>query len=53
MQYLAKGILPQKRGERYKLKKLATRYFCIAESFSRKGMMGTHYDAWVLRKQAG
>ena len=25
--------------------------FCITESFSRKGMMGTHYDVWVPRKQ--
>ena len=26
-QYLTKGILPQKHSERYKLKRLATRYF--------------------------
>ena len=25
--------------------------FYIMESFSKKGMMGTHYDVWVLRKQ--
>ena len=27
MQYLVEGILPQKHGERYKLKRLATHYF--------------------------
>ena len=27
MQYLAEGILPQKHSERYKLKRLAMRYF--------------------------
>ena len=27
MQYLAEGILPQKHSEKYKLKRLVTRYF--------------------------
>ena len=27
MQYLTEGVLPQKHSERYKLRKLATRYF--------------------------
>ena len=25
--------------------------FCIIESFSKKGMMGNHYNVWVPRKQ--
>ena len=27
MQYLVEGVLPQRHSERYKLKRLATRYF--------------------------
>ena len=40
MQYLAKGILPQKRGERSKLKKLATRYFLHSRVLFKKGYDG-------------
>jgi len=25
--------------------------FCMTKSFSRKGMIGTHYNVWVSRKQ--
>ena len=44
MQYLAKGILLQKRSERYKLKKLAVRYFLHEEILFKKG-----YDGDPLR----
>ena len=51
VQYLAKGVLPQKHSERYKFKKLATCYFLYEEILLRKDMMGTHYDVWVPKKQ--
>ena len=41
IQYLTEGILPQKYGERYKLKRLAHVTFCITWSFSKNDMMGT------------
>ena len=41
-QYLIEGILPQKYNERYKLKRQDI--FCMTKSYSRKDMMGTHYD---------
>ena len=44
VQYLAKGVLPQKHSERHKFKKLATRYFLYEEILLRRDMMGTHYD---------
>ena len=51
VQYLEEGVLPQKHSERYKLKKLAVRYFYIRESFLRKDMMETYYDVWVRKKR--
>ena len=51
LQYLAKGVLPQKHNERYKLKKLAVHYFYMRESFLRKDMMETYYDVWVRKKR--
>ena len=44
MQYLAKGILPQKHSERYKLKRLAVCYFLHEGVFFEKG-----YDGDPLR----
>ena len=44
MQYLTKGILPQKHNERYNLKRLATRYFLHNMVFFKKG-----YDGDPLR----
>ena len=44
MQYLAKGILSQKHSERYKLKRLATRYFLYNTILFKKG-----YDGDPLR----
>ena len=44
MQYLAEGVLSQKHSERYKLKKLAMRYFYMRESFLRMDMMETYYN---------
>ena len=43
-QYLTKGILPQKHSERYKLKRLATRYFLLNTVLLKKG-----YDGGPLR----
>ena len=43
-QYLTKGILPQKHSERYKLKRLATRYFLHNEVLFKK-----RYDGDPLR----
>ena len=40
IQYLTKGILPQKHGERYKLKRLATRYFLYNTILFKKGYNG-------------
>ena len=39
-QYLTKGILPQKHSERYKLKRLARRYFLHNAVLFKNGMMG-------------
>ena len=50
MQYLAKGVLPQKHNERYKFKKLATRYFLYEDILLRRDMIRTHYDVWVPKK---
>ena len=44
MQYLTEGILPQKHAERYKLKRLATRYFVHNGVLFKKG-----YDGDPLR----
>ena len=44
MQYLIEGILPQKHGERYKLKRLVTRYFLHNMVLFKKG-----YDGDPLR----
>ena len=44
IQYLTEGILPQKHSERYKLKKLATRYFLHNMVLFKKG-----YDGDPLR----
>ena len=44
IQYLTKGILPQKHSERYKLKRLATRYFLHNTVLFKKG-----YDGDPLR----
>ena len=44
IQYLTEGILPQKHSERYKLKKLATRYFLHNIVLFKKG-----YDRDPLR----
>ena len=44
VQYLAEGILPQKHGERYKLKRLATCYFLQNMVLFKKG-----YDGDLLR----
>ena len=43
-QYLTEGILPQKHNERYKLKRLATRYFLHNAILLKKG-----YDGDPLR----
>ena len=51
MQYLAKGVLPQKHSERYKFKKLATRYFLYEDILLRRDMIRTHYDVWVPKKR--
>ena len=40
MQYLTEGILPQKHSERYKLKRLATRYFLHNMVLFKKGYDG-------------
>ena len=40
MQYLAEGILSQKHSERYKLKRLATRYFLYNTILFKKGYEG-------------
>ena len=40
MQYLVEGILPQKHSERYKLKRLATRYFLHNTILFKKGNDG-------------
>ena len=42
--YLIEGVLPQKHGERYKLKKLVTRYFLHEGILFKKG-----YDGDPLR----
>ena len=44
MQYLVEGILPQKHNEKYKLKRLATRYFLHNLVLFKKG-----YDGDPLR----
>ena len=44
IQYLTEGILPQKHSERYKLKRLATRYFLHNTILFKKG-----YDRDPLR----
>ena len=44
IQYLTKGILPQKHSEKYKLKRLATRYFLHNTVLFKKG-----YDGDPLR----
>ena len=44
IQYLTEGILPQKYNERYKLKRLATRYFLHNTVLFKKG-----YDGDLLR----
>ena len=44
VQYLIKGVLPQKHSERYKLKKLAARYFLHEVILFKKG-----YDGDPLR----
>jgi len=44
MQYLTEGILPQKHSEKYKLKRLATRYFLHEGVLFKKG-----YDGDPLR----
>ena len=43
-QYLTKGVLPQKYSERYKFKRLATRYFLYNAAYFKKG-----YDGDPLR----
>ena len=40
IEYLTKGILPQKHGERYKLRKLVTRYFLHKGILLKKGYDG-------------
>ena len=50
MQYLIKGVLPQKHSERYKLKKLATYYFLREGILFKKGYDGDHYDVWVPKR---
>ena len=44
IQYLTEGILPQKYRERYKLKRLATRYFLHNTVLFKKG-----YNGYPLR----
>ena len=44
MQYLAEGILPQRHSERYKLKRLATRYILHDMVLFKKG-----YDGYPLK----
>ena len=44
MQYLAEGVLPQRHSERYKLKRLATRYFLHNTVLFKRG-----YDGDPLR----
>ena len=46
MGYLAEGILPQKHGERYKLRKLATRHFLHKGILFKKGYDGN--PLWCL-----
>ena len=40
MQYLTKGILQQKHSEKYKLKRIATRYFLHEGILFKKGYDG-------------
>ena len=40
MRYLTEGILPQKHSERYKLKRLAARYFLHDRVLFKKGYDG-------------
>ena len=44
MQYLTEGVLPQRHSERYKLKRLATRYFLHNMVLFKRG-----YDGDPLR----
>lgn len=44
IEYLTKGVLPQKHGEMYKLKKLVTRYFLHEGVLFKRG-----YDGDPLR----
>ena len=41
MQYLVGGVLPQRHSERYKLKRLATRYFSHNTVLLKEDMMET------------
>ena len=57
MQYLTKGVLPEKHSERYKLKKLATRYFLHEGILFKKGYdrepllcLGPEEDREMLRE---
>lgn len=46
IEYLIEGVLPQKYGERYKLRKLVTRYFLHVRILFKKGYDGD--PLWCL-----
>ena len=46
IEYMTKGILPQKHGERYKLRKLVTRYILHKGILFKKGYDGD--PLWCL-----
>ena len=50
MGYLAEEILPQKHGERYKLRKLATYYFLLEGILFKKGYNGDPLRCLGLEK---
>ena len=52
-QYLTEGILPQKHSERYKLKRLATRYFFHNAVLFKKGYDGDPLRCLGLKEAKG
>ena len=52
-QYLTEGILPQKHSERYKLKRLATRYFLHNAVLFKKGYDGDPLRCLGLKEAEG
>ena len=52
MGYLTEGVLSQKHGEIYKLRKLATHYFLHEGIFLRRDTTETHCDVRGQKKPA-